>query len=193
MDGRVLPMQDQIQLLNQMEQDLESIDKQLDPFQKKLLDVAQNHQKFLDTLKGGSFWPASWKEATALLKDSAIAGGIASVGSIPLNLIVMFNSWYLMPAAAIANQVATSTAGAMIPMEISKIQRFTKAAFLLKTQSGEKEKLAKEATEEEIYQEFVKLRVKLAMTLGKTSSFATTSMGIGSFLGFITGFLYFAC
>uniref|UniRef100_A0A915EHS3 Uncharacterized protein n=1 Tax=Ditylenchus dipsaci TaxID=166011 RepID=A0A915EHS3_9BILA len=93
-------------------------------------------KKFLDTLKGGSFLPASWKEAIALLKDSAIAGGVAAVGSIPLNLIVMFNSWYLMPVAAIANQIATSTAGAMIPMEISKMQRFTKAAFLLKTQSG---------------------------------------------------------
>uniref|UniRef100_A0A915DEQ6 Uncharacterized protein n=1 Tax=Ditylenchus dipsaci TaxID=166011 RepID=A0A915DEQ6_9BILA len=101
--------------------------------------------------------------------------------------------------------MATSTAGAMIPMEISKIQRYTKAAFLLKTQSGfyakptdehfdaikselvEKLHLPlKEVTNEDVYKEFVRRRIKLAMTLGKTSSFATSSMGIGSFLGFIT-------
>uniref|UniRef100_A0A915E6V7 Uncharacterized protein n=1 Tax=Ditylenchus dipsaci TaxID=166011 RepID=A0A915E6V7_9BILA len=44
----------------------------------------------------------------------------------------------------------------------------------------------KEVNNEVIYQEFVRSRVNLAVKLGKTSSFATSSMGIGSFLGFIT-------
>uniref|UniRef100_A0A915EB76 Uncharacterized protein n=1 Tax=Ditylenchus dipsaci TaxID=166011 RepID=A0A915EB76_9BILA len=40
-ESRVVSMQSQIKLLDQMEKDMEAIDKELDPFQSQLLSVAE--------------------------------------------------------------------------------------------------------------------------------------------------------
>uniref|UniRef100_A0A914LD64 Uncharacterized protein n=1 Tax=Meloidogyne incognita TaxID=6306 RepID=A0A914LD64_MELIC len=93
-------------------------------------------KRFLNTLQGGKFLPSSMKEFLNDLNSSWIAGNIAAGGSVLNNWIELFSRWSLLGLNVFTNQIASSTSGALVPLEFAEWEQNTRAALFLKYSTG---------------------------------------------------------
>nr|CAD2179444.1 unnamed protein product [Meloidogyne enterolobii] len=93
-------------------------------------------KRFLNTLQGGKFFPSTMKEFLNDLNSSWKAGNIASVGSVMNNYIELYSTFSLLGLNVFTNQIASSTSGALVPMEFAEWEVNTRAALFLKYSTG---------------------------------------------------------
>uniref|UniRef100_A0A914L9H5 Uncharacterized protein n=1 Tax=Meloidogyne incognita TaxID=6306 RepID=A0A914L9H5_MELIC len=91
-------------------------------------------KRLLVTFEGGEFWPDSLDKFIDNLKDAFVAGRIAAAGSIFNNILGMEKitkrlGVRLLAPSVPSNQVATSTSGAMVPLEFHEWRDHQRAAL----------------------------------------------------------------
>nr|CAD2179595.1 unnamed protein product [Meloidogyne enterolobii] len=91
-------------------------------------------KRLLVTFDGGEFWPDTLDKFNDNLKDAFVAGRIAAAGSIFNNILGMekiterLGVRLLFPSVP-SNQIATSTSGAMVPLEFHEWRDHQRAAL----------------------------------------------------------------
>nr|CAD2180440.1 unnamed protein product [Meloidogyne enterolobii] len=91
-------------------------------------------KRLLVTFDGGEFWPDTLDKFIDNLKDAFVAGRIAAAGSIFNNILGMEKitkrlGVRLLAPSVPSNQVATSTSGAMVPLEFHEWRDHQRAAL----------------------------------------------------------------
>uniref|UniRef100_A0A915MJY9 Uncharacterized protein n=1 Tax=Meloidogyne javanica TaxID=6303 RepID=A0A915MJY9_MELJA len=91
-------------------------------------------KRLLVTFEGGEFWPDSLDKFIDNLKDAFVAGRIAAAGSIFNNILGMEKiterlGVRLLAPSVPSNQIATSTSGAMVPLEFHEWRDHQRAAL----------------------------------------------------------------
>ncbi len=76
-------------------------------------------KRLLGTFQNEPLLPETFAEFMDDLKDSAISGTIAAIGSIPNNVAGLTQRWAMEPVSMVTNQIAVSTSGAMVPREVA--------------------------------------------------------------------------
>ncbi|NIF81510.1 hypothetical protein F3J20_29770 [Paraburkholderia sp. Cy-641] len=153
-------------------------------------------KRLLGTFQGEPLLPESVEKLLDDLKDSAGAGSIAAVGSIPNNAAALNSSIAMLPVQALTNQVAASTSGAMVPLEIANAHDEMAAGVTQKMNEGFFPAPAANHTEAASTPEakaalrtHIRAETKSALEAAPGWGMAVNSMGIGSVLSFAAGFL----
>jgi hypothetical protein len=153
-------------------------------------------KRLLGTFQGERLLPESVDEFLGDLKDSAVSGGIAAVGSIANNAAALNSSIGMLPVQALTNQVASSTSGAMVPREIANAHDEMAAGVTQRMNDGFfPVPAADNAVATNVPEAKAALRTQIKSDTKSTLEaapgwgMAVNSMGIGSVLSFTAGFL----
>uniref|UniRef100_A0A183BTR4 GST_C_6 domain-containing protein n=1 Tax=Globodera pallida TaxID=36090 RepID=A0A183BTR4_GLOPA len=155
-------------------------------------------KRMLGAMQGKSLLPRTFKQFMADLKDSSISGCIAAFGSIPNNIVFsLLPGFKWMPVQAITNQIAASTSAAMVPREIQRWHNERSAAMYKLIDFGffpkpTKEDLQGVTVNSKTVRGYCRLRAMEAMEIDWTTVIAFNSMGIGSVISFLFGFIAIA-
>ncbi|MFD1840952.1 hypothetical protein [Paracidovorax cattleyae] len=155
-------------------------------------------KRLLGTFQNEPLLPESFAEFMDDLKDSAISGTIAAVGSIPNNVAGLTQRWAMEPVSMVTNQIAVSTSGAMVPREVAAahgematgvLERMNEGFFPapgVAPAAGASEAQARRALADHALAD-----TQGALEAAPGHGLAINSMGIGSVISLLTGFLPF--
>lgn len=155
-------------------------------------------KRLLGTFQHEPLLPESMEEFMDDLKASFVSGTIAAVGSIPNNAVELTQSWAMQPVSLVANQIAVSTSGAMVPHEVAEghgemasgvLERMNEGFFpapgvALPADAGETR--ARRALADHALAD-----TQGALEVAPGHGLSINSMGIGSVISLLTGFLPF--
>ncbi|MCS4511155.1 hypothetical protein [Xylophilus ampelinus] len=161
-------------------------------------------KRLLGHFRGEALMPKSLAEVLNDLKESAISGGIAAIGAIPNNAAALTQRWAspqlwaMQPVSAVTNQIAVSTSGAMVPREVAAGHEEMAAGALERMNEGffpaPQLTLQEDASDAQLHRalaEHVKEDTRAALEVAPGHGLAINSMGIGSVISLVTGFLPF--
>ncbi|GKT25944.1 hypothetical protein [Acidovorax sp. SUPP3334] len=157
-------------------------------------------KRLLGVFKNEPLLPESLDELMGDLKDSAISGTIAAVGSVPNNAAGLTQRWGMEPVSMLTNQLAVSTSGAMVPQEIAKaheemtagvIQQMSNGFFPTPDMPETTNEPQSSAAARRAFAGQVKADTQSALEVAPGDGLAINSMGIGSVISLLTGFLPF--
>ncbi|RLM26832.1 hypothetical protein BIY29_04245 [Brenneria alni] len=154
-------------------------------------------KRLMGAFKHEPLLPESFGELVDDLKDSAISGSIAAIGSVPNNIASLSQKWAIMPASMVANQLAASTSAAMVPRELARSHEEMSAGVIQKMNEGffpAPKWQAKTHNQNETHKALshqIKKETSGALGVAPGDGLAINSMGIGSVISLGAGFLPF--
>jgi hypothetical protein len=93
-------------------------------------------KRIIERFRGNSLLPESMDEVKDDVKDSAVSGLIAALGSIPSNLVQVTRKGGAIAGNVVTNVLATATSAAMAPMEVAKAREQMIAAVIQQRSAG---------------------------------------------------------
>ncbi|QCR09757.1 hypothetical protein [Brenneria rubrifaciens] len=154
-------------------------------------------KRLMGAFKHEPLLPESFGELVDDLKDSAISGSIAAIGSVPNNIAGLSQKWATMPVSMMTNQIAASTSAAMVPRELAKSHEEMSAGVIQKMNEGffpapelQAETQNRNGTHKALSHQ-IKQETSGALAAAPGDGLAINSMGIGSVISLGVGFLPF--
>ncbi|VWB88153.1 hypothetical protein [Burkholderia lata] len=93
-------------------------------------------KRVIERLRGKSLLPESLEDFKDDVKDSAISGLIAAIGSLPSNLVQMSRKGGAIAGNVVTNGIATATSAAMAPIEVAKARDELVAGVIQQRKAG---------------------------------------------------------
>lgn len=93
-------------------------------------------KRIIERFRGNSLLPESMDDFKDDMKESAVAGLIAALGSIPSNLVQVTRKSAAIAGNVATNVLATATSAAMAPMQVAKAREEMIAAVIQQRTAG---------------------------------------------------------
>ncbi|WP_415265787.1 hypothetical protein [Acidovorax sacchari] len=155
-------------------------------------------KRLIGTYQGEPLLPETFAQFMDDLKDSAVSGSIAAVGAIPNNVAELTQQWAMEPVTMATNQIAASTSGAMVPREVAQAHGEMAAGVLQRMNDGflppPDVALAagsSEAQARRALADHAMADTQGALEVAPGHGLAINSMGIGSVISLLAGFVPF--